>query len=328
MTTKERSNKATHSGTCQICGHFQKLPNGRLSLHGYTVQWNCFVGDCTGSRYLPFEVSIDQIQAAIRSAIKQAEGLRANAPSVRADRSPKGVEMTVWASDLRTSDGKRVPAYSGIFGPKSSNMTVRGDLAKVGEKIEFRFTRGGVEYVYTMGTSQNVFPSTTVDSIVAKVNAREAEHMLAIAKQCDEYVAWQRKRIANWKPTPEKLVPVVDEAPTVHAIGEYWTKRSGRPIALCVSSIRAAGYKPTTTERANVTCKACLKRLAADEAAEIEATKANALIAEMVAKYGQSTTEQFSDANGKAIKEIRYNRKELDKGVRKLATDRLERGIR
>ena len=325
MTTKQRSNKATHSGHCQLCGHFQKLPNGRLSLHGYEVRWHAFVGDCPGSRYLPFEVSIDQIEAAIERSIEAAKRLREHEPQVRADRNPKGVAMTVYASDCRNvSTWERLNSYA--FDSRSSSVSARGDLTKVGEKIEFRFTRGGVEYVYEMGFSQGVNKTTTVESIVAKLSAREADEMLRNAKNHDEYVAWQRGRIAGWKPHPEKLVAVEADAPMLHAIGAYWTKREGRPIALCVSSIRAAGHKPTTTERANVTCKACLKRLAADDAAEVESTKANALIAEMVAKYGASATEMFSDANKQAIRELRYQRKELDKGVRKLATDRLERG--
>jgi hypothetical protein len=321
--TKANSNRAKFSGTCQLCGHFQKLPNDRLSLHGYTVRWNCFVGDCPGSRGLPFEVSIDLIEGAIARQISYAKELRANAPKVRASRDPKNVSVRVYASDVRrVDDGKRAP---GLFGDESSAKIV-GDLAKTEAGIDFRFTRNGTEYRYAM----NVYGSVNLDDFVAELRGKQADALLAQAKNCDEYVAWQRGRIAGWKAQPEKLVPVdaADYAPTLHAIGSYWTKREGRPIALCVSSIRSAGYKTTTTERAKVTCAACLKRLAAADVAAIESTKANELIAEMIAKHGERVTIQFSDANEKAIKELRYNRKEIDKGVRKLATDRLERGIK
>ena len=47
--------KATHYGTCQICGNKQKAPDGVLSLHGYTVDNGWFNGICHGAKELPFE---------------------------------------------------------------------------------------------------------------------------------------------------------------------------------------------------------------------------------------------------------------------------------
>lgn len=318
-------NRAKFSGTCQLCGHFQKLPNDRLSLHGYEVRWNCFVGDCPGSRGLPFEKSIDLIEAAIARAKKVAAELRADAPVVRANRDPKGVEMTVYRMDARrVSDGAPMPQgrYDG------SSFQTRGTLAKTASGFSFTFTRGD-EYVVELGITKGYYPGDKLEPVVEKFRAREADALVSLAKSHEEYAAWQTKRIAGWVPHPEKLVPVdeADYAPTLHAVNEYWTKKSGRTTALC-SSTRSSGYKQTTTDRSKVNCKACLKALVAADAAAIESTKANELVAEMVAKYGPTTTTAFSDANGRAIKELRYNRKELDKGVRKLATDRLERGIK
>lgn len=57
--------KATHMGHCQICGSLQKLPNNKLSLHGYTTKHGFFSGQCMGSRRLPIEVSPDAIQESI-----------------------------------------------------------------------------------------------------------------------------------------------------------------------------------------------------------------------------------------------------------------------
>jgi hypothetical protein len=51
--------KATHYGTCQLCGSLQKLPDGVLALHGYQVEWHQFHGSCRGSGHLPFEQSKD-----------------------------------------------------------------------------------------------------------------------------------------------------------------------------------------------------------------------------------------------------------------------------
>lgn len=47
--------KATHVGTCQICGCVQKLPGGVLARHGYTLEYGFQNGTCSGSQNLPFE---------------------------------------------------------------------------------------------------------------------------------------------------------------------------------------------------------------------------------------------------------------------------------
>ena len=63
--------RASYSGSCQSCGAGQKLPDGRLSLHGYSVQWGFFNGICPGSRGLPYEQSYDLIQRYVDSAKRQ-----------------------------------------------------------------------------------------------------------------------------------------------------------------------------------------------------------------------------------------------------------------
>ena len=47
--------KATHYGTCQICGRKQKAPDGLVAKHGYTVDGGYFNGTCFGSDEKPFE---------------------------------------------------------------------------------------------------------------------------------------------------------------------------------------------------------------------------------------------------------------------------------
>lgn len=70
-----KSNKATHSGHCQACGRLQKLPNGKLSKHGYTVEHGFFSGVCRGTNYLPFEQSCDQVRRYIGEAKSEVEFL-------------------------------------------------------------------------------------------------------------------------------------------------------------------------------------------------------------------------------------------------------------
>jgi hypothetical protein len=67
-------NKATHIGTCQLCGCTQMLPNGRLAKHGYTVEYGWgFSGTCIGSGELPFEVSKDFIVKVVADTQKQID---------------------------------------------------------------------------------------------------------------------------------------------------------------------------------------------------------------------------------------------------------------
>ena len=57
--------RATHMGECQICHNMQKLPKGKMSIHGYTRQFGWFQGKCAGSGHLPLEQSCDLIQWSI-----------------------------------------------------------------------------------------------------------------------------------------------------------------------------------------------------------------------------------------------------------------------
>lgn len=48
--------KATHNGTCQVCGNAQAIKDGgRLAKHGYTVTWGFFNGTCSGAGETPLE---------------------------------------------------------------------------------------------------------------------------------------------------------------------------------------------------------------------------------------------------------------------------------
>lgn len=90
------SNKATHSGHCQLCGRLQKLPDGVLAKHGYTKEWGFFDGTCPGSGFLPYEVSCDQVKARIPQIADRAELERQVIKTLRTNPLPED-EMQVWA---------------------------------------------------------------------------------------------------------------------------------------------------------------------------------------------------------------------------------------
>ena len=52
--------KSEMKGTCQACFLVQKLPNGKISLHGYERPGDGYImGDCEGSYHLPYEQSCE-----------------------------------------------------------------------------------------------------------------------------------------------------------------------------------------------------------------------------------------------------------------------------
>ncbi len=97
------SNKATHNGTCQVCGRQQaRRPNG-LAQHGYTVDYGYFQGVCHGSANLPIEESTLLLDSTVAT-------LRANAMRLRTAQTPETVttlgpvaatyRSTPWARDV------------------------------------------------------------------------------------------------------------------------------------------------------------------------------------------------------------------------------------
>lgn len=68
--------KAEKMGTCQACFSVQKLPKGRIALHGYERPGDGFIyGDCWGSHELPFEQSCEITKIALNNYLASKERL-------------------------------------------------------------------------------------------------------------------------------------------------------------------------------------------------------------------------------------------------------------
>lgn len=213
---------ATHYGHCQACGRRQKLPKGKLSLHGYVVRWSHFLGDCPGSKELPFEVSKDLIERYIAYAEADLKATREriallSRPYTAADLTEvdgvKGldnVEINIyqpeWAS--RTNRG-----YRWILG----RLTLSTDLNARDRALYLRrpLTLAAKHTDKTYGvTADSVYATKTeaenLDALIATAN-REREYyvrsvLLTNEAQRVDYIAWQKVRIANW--APAELEPV------------------------------------------------------------------------------------------------------------------------
>lgn len=169
MKTTNNTRKATHSGTCQLCGREQKLPGGRLSLHGYTTRWGFFSGVCPGSTWLPFEVSADRIAIAIeangqyiaRLEVKEAEALANPGPEVmRRDYNQKGKPF-------------------------------------VKKTLKLDGTRTALHMQYSVMTDAE---------LVGKFNKEYAASFRNLITQVTEHTEWLRERLASWKPGTLKEV--------------------------------------------------------------------------------------------------------------------------
>lgn len=180
---------ATHKGCCQICGRGQKLPGGRLSRHGYTVQWGFFAGICPGSGHLPFEQSKDLIEDANASALKEASRLDASAVDLQKPAGEPQATCHVYRQQAQCRQGE-----------KAGYMWIKG-------RIERRPPRQGQFFVVITDQGQEFYihslsyRDTELDAATYQ-NSQFAKTLQTRAAQMREYAAWQEDRIKNWEPQP------------------------------------------------------------------------------------------------------------------------------
>lgn len=94
-TNSTKNNRATHYGTCQLCGSLQKAnkKSNRLADHGYTLAYGFQAGACRGSGRLPFEVCkayAEEVLASFKRQVAEfVETPRPESTSGRLDKCPK-----------------------------------------------------------------------------------------------------------------------------------------------------------------------------------------------------------------------------------------------
>jgi hypothetical protein len=178
--TKRRSGKATHKGTCQVCGCSQKLPNGAMSLHGYTVQFGWFSGTCHGAKNLPLEQSCDLIQASIdrtKLAIVDVENKKAEVEN-----------STGIFYYKRYATGQTVHCEATINKTDSDNWTVT-----VEQEDPYTYARNPPMRKYSKGVTDWDEDESRKDCAIA----------LSIRiRNMNEYIARQTATIENWEPKP------------------------------------------------------------------------------------------------------------------------------
>lgn len=188
--------KATHTGTCQICGNMQKLPNGRLSKHGYTVDYGYFNGVCRGHGALPFERSIDLIAKVMTDATAEADRLEAESAEYASSYSHEDIMHRVY----RKGTASTVGGYIWI-----KDALVMGTPRFEGDEFTY-VTWENTEFNRPGNVSYAGSHARSVAEAVPFERAKWAKHLMNQSQGLREYVKWQQKRIKNWEPTA--LTPI------------------------------------------------------------------------------------------------------------------------
>ena len=190
--------KATHTGTCQCCGATQKLPNGKLSKHGYTIDNGWFQGTCYGAGHLPFEQSKDLIEGLIESAQEHIEKINAEIEELKASTDHTKAWRHAHADyQLARQLGRR----SGYYWEQREIYKHTRDDGYQSWKWKFSddepkgrgFNADGCQADYRAETLED---ATRYQNGLYIKSALEPQ-----IRQAQQYIQWQQERIANWKPT-------------------------------------------------------------------------------------------------------------------------------
>jgi hypothetical protein len=198
MAKSRNKNKATHSGSCQCCGAQQKLPGDILSKHGYTVEYGWFSGVCKGSGHKPFEVSCELIER----FILMAEEHKAHLEIEKAKWSQPATEDMCWVS-VYTKVSYGVSTRTWEYAPAFEREMVSSSDPTYHWQQYFAFPS-------TSKLQKISAPYGSEDQTLrAACNAYNRNYVGQVIQpaldKVTEYIRWQRERVANWQPHPEKL---------------------------------------------------------------------------------------------------------------------------
>jgi len=187
LTGRDKMKKATHQGTCQVCGRLQKLPHG-LSVHGYTTQFGFFSGQCRGTYGQPFEKSHDLISKAIEDAKKLIEKHGVDIWELSA--RPK----FIWAMDYNRKGqpwfkcgyevvDDHIQPFSGYRDPSKNRDTLN-----------------------SLGLRKIYLRNRNVNDALVDANQGRVSYLRRTVKELESYIEWQNKRIESWEEKELTLV--------------------------------------------------------------------------------------------------------------------------
>jgi hypothetical protein len=191
------------------------LPNGLLSLHGYKVGQGYFFGQCRGTKFLPFELSCDQVKiyiAEAKAALESTEAFQARLrqPATEAkaffytrQASRKGRDYQASRTWQEVSVREDVVTYDG---GQYSKFFREGDTEWVGPRAESKIEARETEVsAYSHGR--------TLLQICTEANEAYAKWLEHEADSLRRYITWQTERVTTWGPAELKPLvgPVKDD---------------------------------------------------------------------------------------------------------------------
>lgn len=180
-------NTHTHRGSCQVCGSDQAVDRvgQRIARHGYTLALGWQSGTCSGSGFLPFELSCDRVADSIEHAQATAARLEASAAALglHSAESAEGFALLTVGYTRRQA----VRAWQSV-------------TFEAGE-------RGAVFYAGRSGVRERVYGAPSTPAVVAAESRRRyAAHLRAQVGEARAYAGQQAERLAGWAPRPLRAV--------------------------------------------------------------------------------------------------------------------------
>jgi len=208
--------KATHAGHCQACGRLQKLPGGRLSLHGYTVTHGFFSGTCRGAKEQPFEESCDLIRDVFLPAARIA---LANLEAYQAELRKPATEPLAWVRYWYKPEGYAARGsyvWERVTIEQEFHPYADGGSHGITGRLQYWFTdshgkehgRKGSDSVRGVAKYE-MEGATDAERLLATCTAMDAEYATSHereAKSLRQYIAYSTERVRTWAPAP--LLPL------------------------------------------------------------------------------------------------------------------------
>ena len=167
--------KAEVRGTCQACFLVQKLPNGKISLHGYERPGDGYImGDCEGSYHLPYEQSCEVTKTVLQGYLA-----------------------------LKKMLTDKLEKYKSLPDIIEHEMYVYHNGVKAVKKIEI--IKGSDHSYFKDDGTFHIIPSYN-DVLKQKIYETERD-----VKHTEERISFFQDKIDQWKPTD--LLPLEEEKP-------------------------------------------------------------------------------------------------------------------
>lgn len=191
--------KATHSGHCQACGSLQKLPKGKLSLHGYSVTYGFFNGVCRGAKHEPFEKSCALVATFIEEAKARLVTVQAFVKKLRMP----ATEAKCWVSNY---EGAK--QYFNGYVMRYVTITEEVVTHDTFSYSKFSYVANGQNGQKDVTHKLDNYGSR--DTLLELCSKKNADYAHSIEQRdvtnLRKYIAWQTERVATWKEA--ELLPV------------------------------------------------------------------------------------------------------------------------